>query len=135
MSSSEIPWVERLRGNLSGARRQAEKALERVEATRRNIADQNFQISYFAGVQSFYDFLILYPSEQYALQESRELLERALQVSESARYRGLLDTLGQPGVASMPAVLTPRDIQRQVLDPDTICSNTRWVNPRAICSC
>jgi CHAT domain-containing protein/uncharacterized protein HemY len=113
-------WVERLRGNLSGARRQAEKALERVEATRRNIADQNFQISYFAGVQSFYDFLIRTLMEQYALQGSRDLLERALQVSESARYRSLLDTLGESGTPSMSAVLTPRDIQRQVLDPNTV---------------
>jgi CHAT domain-containing protein/Tfp pilus assembly protein PilF len=113
-------WVERLRGNLSAARGQAEKALKRVEATRRGIADQGLQISYFASVQSFYDFLISILMEQYDLRASRELLESALEVSESARSRGLLDALGVSTAASRSPVLTARDIQKQVLDSDTV---------------
>jgi CHAT domain-containing protein/Tfp pilus assembly protein PilF len=113
-------WVERLRGNLSAARWQAEEALKRVEATRRSIADQDLKISYFAGVQSYYDFLVSVLMEQYDLRASRGLLESALEVSEGARSRSLLDALGASAAASGSPVLTAREIRKQALDSGTI---------------
>ncbi len=113
-------WTERLRGNLSGAQLHGEEALKRVESTRLGLADQGQKISYLASMQDFYEFLVGVLLDQYELKESRDLLERALQVSESARSRGLLDTLGAAAASRLSPVLTPGEIQQQVLDPDTL---------------
>jgi CHAT domain-containing protein/tetratricopeptide (TPR) repeat protein len=113
-------WTERLRGNLSGAQLQAEKALKLVELTRSGIPNQVQRISYLAGVQDFYEFLIGTLLDQHDLRRSPDLLERALQVSESARSRGLLDTLGASAASRLSPVLTAREIQQQVLDSGTI---------------
>ncbi|MFL6231918.1 MAG: CHAT domain-containing protein [Thermoanaerobaculia bacterium] len=118
-----LAWTERLRGNLDAASSNAEEALKRIESTRSAIPDLNYRLAYFSRFQDAYDFLIRALMEQYNLQPSRNLLERALQVSESARSRNLLDTLGGRDGATvkrLAPVLDARQIQRQVLDPDTI---------------
>ncbi len=61
--------------------------------------------------------------EQYQLRKSRDVLERALEISESARSRVLLDVLGERegnGAKRLAPVLSARRIQRQVLDRDTV---------------
>jgi CHAT domain-containing protein/tetratricopeptide (TPR) repeat protein len=118
-----LGWTDRLRGDLAGARRRGEEALERIETTRSGIKDQELRLSYFSSFQDAYDFLIQTAMEEYAVRGSRDLLESALEGSERARSRVLLDVLGEREgtVASRLApVLGARQIQQQVLDPDTI---------------
>src|SRR5581483_12368328 len=81
------------------------------------------RLAYFASLQDAYDLLICALMKQYDLQPSRDLLEKALQASESARSRSLLDALGErdgAAVKRLAPVLSAHQIQRQVLDPDTI---------------
>ena len=118
-----MAWTERLRGNPLGAGQRAAEAVQRIESTRSGITDRDDRLAYFASLQDAYELLISALMEQYDLQPSRDLLEKALQASESARSRSLLDALGErdgAAVKHLAPVLSARQIQRQVLDPDTI---------------
>jgi CHAT domain-containing protein/Tfp pilus assembly protein PilF len=116
-------WIERHRGNLSEAQRRGEQALALIESMRRGTEDRKYRVSFFSGKQDAYDLLIGVLMDWYERQHSPDLLAKALQTSESARARDLLDTLGQresPSSAPFMQVLTVREIQQQVLDPETI---------------
>jgi CHAT domain-containing protein/Tfp pilus assembly protein PilF len=118
-----IAWTEWLRGNPLGAGQRAAEAVQSIESTRRGITDRDDRLAYFASLQDAYELLISALMEQYNLRPSRDLLEKALQASESARSRSLLDALGEWDGATakrLAPVLSARQIRQQVLDPDTI---------------
>jgi CHAT domain-containing protein/tetratricopeptide (TPR) repeat protein len=120
---SGFAWMERQRGNLSEARRQAEQSLALIESVRSGTEDHDLRVSFFSGKQDVYDLLINVIMDQYHQHGQRDLLIKAFEVSESARARGLLDALrarerGAP--ESRTPVLSLREIQQQALDPDTI---------------
>jgi CHAT domain-containing protein/Tfp pilus assembly protein PilF len=89
----ELARFERDRGNLSEARSQILAAIDIIESLRTKIAGEQLRASYFASVQSYYELYIdllmrlnkMYPSEGHDA--------AALQASERARARSLLDLL------------------------------------------
>ena len=93
---SEIARLARDRGDLSEALRQIKDSLNIVESLRTKVASPELRASYFASVQSYYEFYIdllmrldrLYPSRGYDV--------AALQASERARARSLLEILIEP---------------------------------------
>jgi CHAT domain-containing protein/Tfp pilus assembly protein PilF len=113
-------WMERRRNNLSEARRQAEQALKLVEFLRREADDPETRIAFFSGKQDIYELLINVLMRQYELQGSRDLIAKALQISESAHARNLLDNLDGNGGRIATSILASQEIQKRVLDPDTI---------------
>lgn len=88
-----IAVVERDKGDFKKALSQIEDTIEIVEDLRTKVASQELRSSYFASVQNYYEFYIdllmqldkQFPSQGYDA--------KALQVSERARARSLLDIL------------------------------------------
>ncbi len=116
-------WIERSRGHLSEAQRQGEQALKLIESMRSGTGDEKARLSFFSGKQDVYDLLINVLMDQYRLRGSPELLARGLEISESARARALLDTLGgrERSLSDrVTRILTLQEIQQRVLDPETI---------------
>jgi len=85
--------AERDLGNLSKSRAHIEAALEIVESLRVRYRRQELRTSYFASVQKYYDFYIDLLMRINRTQKSNGSDTLALQVSERARARGLLDML------------------------------------------
>ncbi len=90
---SSIARVHRTLGNLSEARIQNEAALKIIEHSRTKFANQQFRISYLTRWQSFYEFQIDLLMQMHRDQPSSGLAAAALQVSEGARARTLLEIL------------------------------------------
>ncbi len=90
-----IALVERDLGNLIEARSRIEAALSLVESLRTKVAGQELRASYFAAKRSYYelyvDLLVKLHSDQPAAGHDGA----ALQVSERARARSLLETLNE----------------------------------------
>lgn len=80
-------------GNLSESRAHIEAALGIVESVRVRYKRQELRTSYFASVQKYYDFYIDLLMHLNRRQRSNGDDAMALQVSERARARGLLDML------------------------------------------
>ncbi len=85
--------AERDLGNLSQSRAHIEAALAIVESLRVRYRRQELRTSYFASVQKYYDFYIDLLMRLNRGQKSKGNDALALQVSERARARGLLDML------------------------------------------
>jgi CHAT domain-containing protein/Tfp pilus assembly protein PilF len=116
-------WMERRRDHLIEAQKEATEAVGLIEALRAKTLDSELRLSFFAKKQDAYDLLITTLMDQYERQRSPDLLAKALQVSESARARSLLDTVGAQAGSSaiLPAqIISVREIQQQVLDSDTV---------------
>lgn len=111
------------RGNLAEARQQLEESLRIVESLRGKLSAQELRASYFASVQSRYDFYIdlLIRMDQQA---GRKGGLAALEASERARARSLLELLAEARA----------DI-RQGVDPSLLASEQafrRKLNARAV---
>jgi CHAT domain-containing protein len=121
-----LTHLEVASGNPIAAQKQAEAAVKCVEGMRA-VVGRDLQISFFATRQDVYDALIevllwedrLHPSAGYDAQ--------ALRVSEQARSRSLLDSVSSFRLKAdhgaelpIPAILSLSEIQRSVLDSDTL---------------
>ncbi|MBS1796134.1 MAG: CHAT domain-containing protein [Acidobacteria bacterium] len=87
--------LEKQIGKTDDAIASVEAAIAIVEALRKNIAANDLQTSYFASVQKYYELYV-----ELLMQKNRETGDRgfaykALQASEMARARGLLDLLAE----------------------------------------
>src|SRR6185295_10478035 len=85
--------VERDKGNLLEARNQIEAALKIVESLRTKIASEELRASYFASAQKYYGFYIDLLMRLHDLNRSGGFDAAALEASEKARARSLLDLL------------------------------------------
>lgn len=85
--------VERKLGQTEAARRHITGALEIVETIRGKIASTDLRASYFATVQQYYDLYIELLMREHRDRPTEKLNFTALQVSEQARARSLLDLL------------------------------------------
>jgi CHAT domain-containing protein/tetratricopeptide (TPR) repeat protein len=106
-------------GNLAEARSYAESALKIVESLRTAVINQELRESYFASVQEIYEFYIDLLVELHKQQPARGFDALALQASERARARGLIDLLAESNVdirAGMNADLLERErsLQKQI---------------------
>lgn len=79
-------------GDLAGARRELEPALDLVESLRGEAPGLSFRSSYFASKQHYWDLYV-----EILMQSHEEKL--ALQASERRSARGLLDALGETRAA------------------------------------
>jgi len=88
-----IAGVERKRGNLDVAKKQAEAVINIVESLRSNVISQELRTSYFASVQKYYQFYIDLLMQLHETNPSKGYDALALNASERARARSLLELL------------------------------------------
>ncbi len=91
----EMARFERGRGNLITARSQIETALKLIESLRTKIGSQQLRATYFASVQKYYELYIDVLMRLYRLRPGGGFDAEAVQASESARARILLEMLGE----------------------------------------
>jgi CHAT domain-containing protein/uncharacterized protein HemY len=115
----KIARSERNRGNLYEARKRTEAALEIVESLRTKVISQDARASFFASRRDYYEFYVdlLMRLDQQA--PGKGYAAEALQASERAHARGLLDTLNESRVDIRqgvdPQLLErERNLQRQI---------------------
>lgn len=89
----QIAKVLRDRGELAAARAEIEAALAVVESLRHELSSRNLRDSYSASVQQYYELYIDLLMQLHRQRPGDGLAGLALQVSEMARARSLLDTL------------------------------------------
>lgn len=83
--------------DLKGALGHMDEAFVILESLRADIGSQDLRSSYFATVQDYYEFYIDLLMRMHKQQPLAGFDGRALQASESARARSLLETLGEAG--------------------------------------
>jgi CHAT domain-containing protein len=88
-----IAGVERKRGNLDAAKKQIESVINIVESLRSKVVSQELRTSYFASVQKYYQFYIGLLMQLHKTTPSKGYDALALQASERARARSLLEIL------------------------------------------
>jgi CHAT domain-containing protein/tetratricopeptide (TPR) repeat protein len=88
-----IAEVERDRGNLMEAKRLTQTALVAVESLRVNIKSQSLRASFFASVRKYHELYIDVLMRLHQQHPSDGFDAAALQASESARARSLLELL------------------------------------------
>ena len=86
-------WREH--GNLVEARTNIERALTLAESLRANIVSQELRASFFASVHDYYEFYIDLLMQLHKQRPSEGFDAAALQTSERARARSLLDMLSE----------------------------------------
>ncbi len=91
----EIARIERDRDNLDEARAQIAAALDLTETLRAKVASQDLRSSYFAGVQDYYALDIDLLMRLHRRDPAGGFVALALQTSERARARSLLETLAE----------------------------------------
>ncbi|MDZ7955317.1 tetratricopeptide repeat protein [Nostoc sp. DedQUE09] len=87
--------TEQKRGNFKAARAKIEAALNVVEDFCSKVVDPQLRSSYFASVQEYYEFYIDLLMQLHKQQPSQGFNALALQASERARARSLLDLLNE----------------------------------------
>ena len=119
LTMKQIAIGELDRGNLAASQTAIESAIAIVESLRTKVINPEFRLSYFEGSQHYYDFYIdlLMRLHKQHLNEGYD--GKALETSERARARSLLDTLAEADADIRqgidPALLQrERDIQRRL---------------------
>lgn len=118
-----IARLERNRGNLNQARQHTESALEIIESSRTRVVSQESRSAFFAARREYYEFYIdlmmkldqKFPDKGHAAE--------ALQASERARARSLLETLTESRVDIRQGVDSQllereRALQKQINDEE-----------------
>lgn len=90
--------VEMANGSITQARAHIEESLKLNEASRAKVADQDLRVSYFASVHQHYELYIDLLMQLHKQQPNDGFDVMALQASEKARARSLLELLSQTGV-------------------------------------
>ncbi len=88
-----IARIERDEGHLPEAQRDIEAVLVIVEKLRSKVASPELRASYFANVQKYYEFYITLLMSLHKQTPAKHFDASALQASERARARSLLDLL------------------------------------------
>ena len=114
-------------GDLVAASASISEAISIVESLRAKVGSQALRASYFSTAHDYYDFYITILMQRHRQQPSAGHDARALQVSERARARGLLEMLAEarldirrdvdPGLIERERLLQERlsaKVQRQV---------------------
>ncbi len=87
--------TEQKRGNLPEANAMIQNAVEIIESVRASLVSADLRASYFAASQDYYKFQIDVLMSLHAKQPDRNFDALALQTSERARARRLLDNLSE----------------------------------------
>jgi CHAT domain-containing protein len=130
----EIAKIKHQQGELEQSRQHIEAVLSIVDLLHTRIANQEQRASYFASAQMYYEFYISLLMRLHRQKPSQGLDAVALQVSEQARARSLLETLTGAsadivrgvdpspsyGALTQPRFLSTTEIQSQVVNGDTL---------------
>ena len=112
--------------DLEGARVRAAEAIQVIETTRQRVAQPDLRSSYLANSQPYYDFYIDVLMRLHTTRPGEGFDRRALQASELARARGLLDALAERRSAVLRKV-DPRLLTREVeLHRRVNAKDRRW---------
>jgi CHAT domain-containing protein len=119
LTLKQIAIGERDRGNFAAAQTAIESAIANVESVRAKVVDPEFRLSYFAGSQDYYEFYIDLLMRLHKQHPNDGYNGKALQASERASARSLLDTLMEANADIRqgidPALLQrEREIQRRL---------------------
>ena len=95
---SNIAFLQRSQGNLDEALSQIEAAIKIIEDLRTKIGSQELRASYFATVQNYYQFYIDLLMQLHQQNPNQGYDAKALQASESARARSLVEQLTEAGL-------------------------------------
>jgi CHAT domain-containing protein len=116
-----LALLEERRGNPIAALVQAESAVSSVEELREDTSP-DLKIAFMASRQEVYDALIDILLWLHELRPSEGHGARALQVSEQARSRRLLDQIRErsPALLSASRILSLQEIQSSLLGPETL---------------
>ena len=90
-----IARLERSRDHLNEARSQVEASLKIIESLRMKVANQDLRASYFASIHQRYEFYINLLMQLHQQRPAEGFAALALQASERARARSLLETLAE----------------------------------------
>lgn len=112
-----MAWAERRSKNLIAALRDAHQAVDIIESLRSEAGQPNLRKPLLASRSNFYDLLVDLLMEQHRIQPTEGYDIEGFNASEKSRARALLDSLGEK---SSPPPLSLSEIQRQVVDNDTI---------------
>jgi CHAT domain-containing protein len=93
-----IARVEQNRGDLAAARVQVDKALGIVESKRIGLTSKTMRTTYFANKENYYELDIDLKMHMTSLAGPDASVIEALESSEKARGRTLLDTIGDSGI-------------------------------------
>jgi len=112
--------------DLEAARSRAAEAIQVIETTRQRVAQPDLRSSYLADTQPYYDVYIDILMRLHAAHPGEGFDRRALQASELARARGLLDALAERRSAVLRTV-DPRLLTReQELHRRVNAKDRRW---------
>jgi CHAT domain-containing protein/tetratricopeptide (TPR) repeat protein len=114
---------ERDSGNLTASRAQIEQALEIVESLRTKVASRNLRIAYFASAHRYYELYIDILMRLHKESPHRGFDAIALDASERARGRSLLDML-EEAHADISQGVDPALLQRKRLLQRTLQGKT-----------
>ncbi len=104
--------VEHERGNLPAARAHSEAALSIIESVRGKVASQNLRASYLASNKYLYEFYVDLLMQSHKLHPAEGHSAAALEASERARARTLLDSLTEAG-ADIRQGVAPELLERE----------------------
>jgi CHAT domain-containing protein/tetratricopeptide (TPR) repeat protein len=109
-----IARIERDQGRDADARRDIESVIAIVETLRSKVASPELRASYFANVQKYYEFYVDLLMSLHQQTPTGGFATAALQVSEQARARSLLDLLQEARAdlrEAADAKLLARDVE------------------------
>lgn len=114
-----IALIERNAGNLLAARKNVEAAIAIIESLRTKFINQELRTSYFAKVQGYYEFYIDLLMRLHKLNPKAGHNAEALQASERARARTLLEILAEANAdiragVDLELVERERALQQQI---------------------
>ncbi len=93
----QLARVEANRGNLVIARSHIEAALKIIEVLRASVASHELRVTYFASIQQYFEFFVALLMRQHQRQPAAEYNAQALEASERAHARSLLELLAEAG--------------------------------------
>jgi CHAT domain-containing protein len=95
LAQYHLARAERARGNLDEAHARIRASVEIVESLRSNVASLQLRSTYLAAVQNYYEAYVDILMDLDRKRPSSGFAAAALEVSERARARGLLETLAE----------------------------------------
>lgn len=107
-----LAFVEMVEDELSDARAHTEAAIAILESLRTNIVNQELRSTYFSTAQDYYDFYIDLLMRLHEENPSAGHDAEALQASERARARALLETLAEAN-ADIRQGVDPKLVERE----------------------
>src|SRR5215217_168537 len=119
LTLKQIAVGENDRGNLAASQTAIESAVAIIESHRSRVINPQLRLSYFEGAQHYYDFYLELLMRLHRQHPGEGFDARALEVSERARARSLIETLKEANAdirQGVDAALLERerDIQRRL---------------------